>query len=181
MTITSPSDLGEADVSRLVEVDLDASELPTGVPPEAWAHLAVYRARPDVVAVARAMPPSAFAVGAATDALPPVHGQSVWLGRVVPVHDDARLLRSPESAEAAAASMGDSSAVILRGNGALTVGLSPALAVARMWLLEASADAWLRARSAGAAQSLTDEEAAGWARTTEQLLPRLAAHLVTPD
>src|SRR5438874_11322272 len=67
MTITPAADLGRVSPDQLVRVDLDCAELPVGAPPEAWAHLAIYRRRPDVRSVARAMPPSSFAVGAVAD------------------------------------------------------------------------------------------------------------------
>ena len=81
--------------------------LPAGAPAEAWAHLALYRARPDAAAIARAQPASAFAVAATVSWLVPLHGQAAWLGESVPVHDDAVLLRSPEQAERAAGCLPD--------------------------------------------------------------------------
>ncbi len=53
MLITPPADLGLVTAADLVEVDLAATSLPPGAPAEAWAHLAVYAARPEVAAIAR--------------------------------------------------------------------------------------------------------------------------------
>ncbi len=89
--------------------------LPAGVPAEAWAHLALYRARPDAAAIARAQPASAFAAAATVTSLVPLHGQAAWLGESVPVHDSAALLRSPEQAERAARSLPAGEALLLRG------------------------------------------------------------------
>jgi ribulose-5-phosphate 4-epimerase/fuculose-1-phosphate aldolase len=47
----------------VIEVPLTAAALPPRVPAEAWAHLALYRARGDAGAVARAQPSGAFAAG----------------------------------------------------------------------------------------------------------------------
>ena len=152
--------------------------LPTGAPAEAWVHLAVYRQRPDADAVARAQPPSAFAAAAvatATGAIRPLHGQAAWLGERIPVHDDARLLRAPALADAAAASLPDGEALLLRGNGALTLGATPGLAVARMWLLSMACQAFLDARGAGGdgVTPLRPAEVESWRAVAPELLPRL--------
>ena len=165
----------------LVEVDLAATSLPPGAPTEAWAHLAVYAARPDVAAIARAQPPAAFAAAAVTGELPVLHGQACWLGPSVPVHESARLLRSAELAEAAAASLGSSDALLLRGNGALTCGATPGLAATRMWLLEAACQTWLAASASGMPRPMEFGEADSWRAAADELLPRLWLHLKARD
>ena len=187
MLITPAADLAGVSADGLIEVPLEApaeapaegaGALPAGAPAEAWAHLAVYRQRPDADAVARAQPPSAFAaaaVAAATGAIRPLHGQAAWLGERIPVHDDARLLRSPALADAAAASLPDGEALLLRGNGALTLGATPGLAVARMWLLSVACQAFLDARGAGGevVTPLRPAEVESWRAVAPELLPRL--------
>jgi HCOMODA/2-hydroxy-3-carboxy-muconic semialdehyde decarboxylase len=190
MLITPAADLAGVSADGLIEVALEAPAnaategsgpgvaLPAGAPAEAWAHLAVYRQRPDADAVARAQPPSAFAaaaVAAAAGAIRPLHGQGAWLGERIPVHDDARLLRSPALADAAAASLPDGEALLLRGNGALTLGATPGLAVARMWLLSVACQAFLDARGAGGegVTSLRPAEVESWRAVAPELLPRL--------
>ncbi len=181
MLITPAADLGEVAADRVVRVPLDAGVLPAGAPAEAWAHLALYRRRADVDAVARAQPPSAFAAGAAADpggaGIEPLYGQAAWLGERVPVHDDARLLRSMDLAEAAAARLPDGEALLLRGNGAITLGAGPGLAVARMWLLAAACQAFLAARAAGPVIPLSPAEIESWRSVSGELLPRLWHHL----
>jgi HCOMODA/2-hydroxy-3-carboxy-muconic semialdehyde decarboxylase len=177
MLITPAAALEGVQGADLVAVSLDASALPAGAPAESWIHLRVYAARPDVAAIARAQPPDAFAAAAVATALRPLHGQASWLGRVVPVHDDARLLRSAELANAAAAALGGGDAMLLRGNGAVTTGSSPGLAVARMWLLAAACRAWLTATAAGPIRPLTDAEVDSWRAVQGELLPRLWGHL----
>lgn len=186
MLITPAADLATVTESAVLEVPLDTSTMPAGAPAEGWAHLALYRARPDAVAVARAQPTGAFAAAATARALHPLYGQAAWLGAVVPVHDDARLLRSAELAERAAASLPADEALLLRGNGALTLGATPGLAVTRMWLLSAACDAHLAAeaaRGAGGAggaegaTALRPEEITAWRAVGDELLPRLWEHL----
>jgi HCOMODA/2-hydroxy-3-carboxy-muconic semialdehyde decarboxylase len=156
MLITPAADLAGVTAAGVVEVPLAAvsrpgGTLPAGAPAEAWAHLALYRARPDAAAIARAQPASAFAVAATVTIMVPLHGQAAWLGESVPVHDEAALLRSPGQAERAAASLPAGEALLLRGNGALTLGASPGVAVARMWLLAAACDVYLAALAAAGA------------------------------
>jgi len=180
MLITPAADLATVTESALVTVPLDTSSLPAGAAAEAWAHLALYRARPDAESIARAQPPSAFAAAATTSALLPLHGQAAWLGESVPVHGSAHLLRSAELAERATASLPVGEALLLRGNGALTLGATSGIAVARMWLLSAACDTWLAARAAGHVTPLTAAEIASWRAVRDELLPRLWQHLRSP-
>jgi HCOMODA/2-hydroxy-3-carboxy-muconic semialdehyde decarboxylase len=178
MVITPAAALAGVKADELVAVALDATTLPAGAPAESWIHLNIYRVRPDVSAIARAQPPEAFAAAAAAGAgLPPLHGQAAWVGRFIPVYDDARLLRSSELAGSAAASLGDSDGLLLRGNGAVTTAAEPGLAVARMWLLAAACRTWLAATSAGAVHPLTEIEIDSWRAVQGELLPRLWRHL----
>ena len=185
MLITPAADLACVNPADVIEVPLAASArpggtLPAGAPAEAWAHLALYHARPDAAAIARAQPASAFAAAATVSVLVPLHGQAAWLGESVPVHDEAALLRSHERAELAAACLPAGEALLLRGNGALTLGATPGLAVARMWLLAAACDVYLTALAASGANPVTPlsgEEIASWRAVGGELLPRLWHHL----
>ncbi len=220
MLITPAADLATVTAGRIVTVPLDTAALPAGAPAEAWAHLALYRSRPDAAAIARAQPPSAFAAAAAAPRAPvspapaapasvfpapaarasapasvfpapagpvtagaviaplaPLYGQAAWLGEVIPVHDGAALLRSAELAGHAVRSLPAGEALLLRGNGALTLGATPGLAVARMWLLSAVCDAYLSARAAGPVTPLSAAEIASWRAVSAELLPRLWQHL----
>jgi HCOMODA/2-hydroxy-3-carboxy-muconic semialdehyde decarboxylase len=192
MLITPAADLADVTASQVIAVPLTAAPpLPAGVPAEAWAHLALYRARPDIAAIARAQPASGFAAAATTKSLVPLHGQAAWLGESVPVHDGAGLLRSPELAERAARTLPSGEAVLLRGNGAITLGATPGLAVARMWVLAAACEVYLAARGAsgfretmgtgfGTPYSVTPlsaDEIASWRAAGDELLPRLWQHL----
>jgi HCOMODA/2-hydroxy-3-carboxy-muconic semialdehyde decarboxylase len=167
---------GAGDTPGAGDAPGSAGPLPAGVPAEAWIHLALYRARPDVAAIARAQPASAFAAAATATSLVPWHGQAAWLGESVPVHDSAALLRTPELAERAARRLGQGEALLLRGNGAVTVGATPGLAMARMWLLSAACEVYLAARG-GPVTPLSAEEIASWRAVGDELLPRLWLHL----
>jgi HCOMODA/2-hydroxy-3-carboxy-muconic semialdehyde decarboxylase len=149
----------------LVRLALDGGtgELPPDVPPEIWLHLAIYRRRPEVEAVCRFHAPYALAVSTAVEALRPSIGYGAYLG-VVPVHDDARLARSVDAAERVADSLGDGPAVLLRGNGAVTVGGSIQEAGVRAIFLERAAAALCRGAALGAVTPLADHELAAFAR-----------------
>lgn len=177
LLITPAAPLAGVRETDLIFVPLDATALPPGAPGESWLHLSVYARRPDVGAIARAQPPAALPVAAVTTELAPLHGQACWLGRGVPVHDDARLLRERALADAAAETLGGGAALLLRGNGAATTATSPGLAVARMWLLSAACQAWLSATASGLIQTLTETEIDAWQAVEGDLLPRLWRHL----
>ncbi|WP_432838287.1 class II aldolase/adducin family protein [Dactylosporangium sp. CA-092794] len=177
VTITPPADLATVTVGDLRHLDIGTEALPAGVPPETWAHLEIYRSRPNVTAIARAMPPAAFPAAATADRIPALHGQAAWLGTTIPVHRPAQLLRTRQLAQAAASALGPGSALLLRGNGALTVDTSPGLAVTRMWLVEVACDTWLRAAAAGTPHALSEDEVLAWQGTAASLLPRLWQNL----
>lgn len=175
--ITPARDLGDVTGGDLIPIDLQAQELPPDAPAETHLHSAIYRARPDAGAICRAQPRSSLAAGALTRELRPLHGQAAWLGTAVPVHQDARLVRAPDLAAAAAHSLNAAQGMVLRGNGAVTVGGTAGLAVARMAVLEAACSVWLQATAAGDPRWLSAEEIAGWQRAEPELLGRLWRHL----
>jgi HCOMODA/2-hydroxy-3-carboxy-muconic semialdehyde decarboxylase len=159
---------------QLVELPLgEIDALPPGAPKEAWVHWAIYRRRAEVASICRGQPPSPLAVAAVADELPAVLGQGAIAGAPVPIYRDSRLVRDPARAEELAAVLGDAPSLIMRGNGALATGSDPGRAMARLYLLERSADTWLRAAAAGDPRPLSPEEAAAWQGAAEELLGRL--------
>ena len=68
-------------------------------------------------------------------------------------------------------------ALLLRGNGALTLGATPGIAVTRMWLLAAACDTYLVTHGTPGAKPLTADEVASWRAVGPELLPRLWQHL----
>ena len=180
MLITAAGPLGMASTSCVL-VPLDTDTLPSGVPLEAWLHLAVYRARADVGAVCRAQPEEATALAAAGVRIGPLTGHAVLAGAPVPVSPDAVLVRDAAIAARSIAALGDSSALILRGNGAITVADRLGRAVTRMWLLARAARSVALAASVGSPHDLSAEEIASWRTVADELLDRIWRHLCTPD
>ena len=176
--ITPPKPLGSLEPDEsLLEVSLAEDELPEGVPGEAWVHWAIYKSRPDVGGICRAQPPISTAVTSAGVPIRPLHGQGAFLGEEVPVYNDARLIRGREAGEALAEDLGNAGDIVMRGNGAVTVGTSVGAAVARMWVLERSAEMNQMAASAGTPQPLGEEEFAYWESVSEEILERIWSYL----
>jgi ribulose-5-phosphate 4-epimerase/fuculose-1-phosphate aldolase len=177
LLITAPVPLATIRPDSLQTLDLDAAELAPGVPREAWIHRAIATARPDVGAICRAQPATATALASAGVPIRPLHGQGSFLGAEVPVHPDPRLVRDHASAEALARTLGDGYAVIMRGNGAVTTGATIGAAVARMWVLEASAVMNATAAGSGTPTPLTDDEQDSWRAVAPELLERIWLYL----
>jgi HCOMODA/2-hydroxy-3-carboxy-muconic semialdehyde decarboxylase len=180
VVITPPRPLAslvaDDDLPRL---SLAAEALAPGTPGEAWIHWAIYRARPDVNAVCRAQPAAATALSVTTTRIRALHGQGAFLGAEVAVHDDARLVRSKELGLRVAERLGGGHAVLLRGNGAVTVGATVGEAVARMWVLEVSARVNLRAAALPSeTRALDDNELAAWSEVAPEILERIWKGLI---
>jgi ribulose-5-phosphate 4-epimerase/fuculose-1-phosphate aldolase len=161
----------------LLAISLGGDELPKGVPGEAWVHWAIYESRPDVGGICRAQPPISTAVTSAGLPIRPLHGQGAFLGEEVPVYDDARLIRGREAGEALAEDLGNAGGIVMRGNGAVTVGASVGTAAARMWVLERSAEMNQVAASAGTPHPLGEEEFTYWESVSEEILERIWSYL----
>jgi ribulose-5-phosphate 4-epimerase/fuculose-1-phosphate aldolase len=105
------------------------------MPLEAPLHLGIYAARPDVGAVCRLHGPAVAAFAARGAAPPLLHG---FGGMVEPVAfwGDPDLVAGEPGAARAAAALGTAPAMLLAGNGGLTVGADLDQALARAWCLE---------------------------------------------
>src|SRR5207237_2449450 len=130
---------------------VEGSKKPPG---ETELHLAAYRARPDIDAVLHAHPPYATAFGAARVPLEPVclPEAVVSLG-LVPLAPFA-VPKSPQATEAVARCASEADAMLLPGNGALTLGPDVGLCFLRMELVEHLAKILHHARALGGAQPL---------------------------
>ena len=144
--------LGLVTEDELVELDMEGRQVAGGGSPplEVAMHLAVYRRRPDVMAIARGHPRHVAAYGCAGEPLRVAHGFGANLGSEVRVFAQPFLVASREMGEGVADALGtDSEAVILQSNGMLAVGQSVPHACVQALFLEEMAQAQLLAHAAG--------------------------------
>src|SRR5215470_8724823 len=139
--ITPRKALGLVSEAELVELDPDGQPVAgDGSPPlEAAMHLAVYRGRADVMAIARGHPRHVAAYACAGEPLRIAHGFGANLGHVVPVFGEPGLVET----------LGDAGALILSANGMLAVGQSVEHACVQALFLEETAELQLLAAGAG--------------------------------
>jgi ribulose-5-phosphate 4-epimerase/fuculose-1-phosphate aldolase len=143
--------LGLVTADELIELDLDGRKHAGAGSPalEVAMHLAVFRRRADIMAIARGHPRHVAAYACAAEPLQVAHGFGANLGAVVPVFPQPFLVASREMGEGVADVLGHGAAVILQGNGMLAVGGSVAHACVQGLFLEEMAELQLMARAAG--------------------------------
>ena len=127
------------------------------VPLEAPMHAAVYAARPDVGAICRIHGRAAAAWSVRREPPPLLHG---FGGIVEPVAiwADPDLIADAAAGSGVAATLAEAPAILLRGNGGLTVGASLPEAAARAWCLEDRCE--IAERTAGAGIPFSADELA---------------------
>jgi ribulose-5-phosphate 4-epimerase/fuculose-1-phosphate aldolase len=144
--------LGLVSEAELIELDMDGKQVAGegGRPAlEVPMHLAVYRRRPDVMAIARGHPRHVAAYACAGRPLQVAHGFGANLGAVVRVFEQPFLVANREMGEGVADALGDSEAVILQSNGMLAVGQSIPHACVQALFLEETAELQVLAEAAG--------------------------------
>ena len=150
------SDLSAADI---IEIDLDGK--PVGhevVPPmEFHLHSAIYRARPDVNAVAHTHPVWSTLFSSAGQAVQPVTMQAAVMGPVQTFAKTASINQRPLAEELAAA-LGSHRVIMLRSHGAVTVGADIVEAFVLAIYLEETAKRQYLARAIGTPYALTAAE-----------------------
>ncbi len=129
------------------------------IPPlELFLHTEIYRARPDVNAICRTHGKFALTLSVLRRNVRPLHELAAGLGREVPLFDCAELIASAEMGRRVAEALGASAALLMRGNGALTVGASVQEAVVNAVYLETAAELQWRAEALGEPAWLSSEE-----------------------
>ena len=150
------SNLSAADI---IEIDLDGK--PAGhevVPPmEFHLHSAIYRARPDVNAVAHTHPVWSTLFSSAGEAVQPVTMQAAVMGPVQVFGKTASINQRPLAEELAAA-LGPHRVIMLRSHGAVTVGADVIEAFVLAIYLEETARRQYLARAIGTPYALTAAE-----------------------
>ena len=133
----------------IVEYDLNAVPVDPQAPRgygERFIHAAIYRARPDVIAVVHSHAPSVIPFGVSSVQLRPLYHMASFMLEGIPVFDirdkfgiTDMLVSNPERGDALAEQLGDSAVVLMRGHGMTVVGPSIPHAVARSIYTEINA------------------------------------------
>jgi HCOMODA/2-hydroxy-3-carboxy-muconic semialdehyde decarboxylase len=144
--------------------------LPPGVLGEVRIHQQIYQRRSDVRGVARFMSPSLISLSSLGRTPLPRHGLGSYFAPQAPLWSDPRLVRDDERAAAVADLLGAARAVVLRGNGAVTVGASLQEACVFAWYLEDAARVELDVLASGLTGLVFDAEEAAARATTQGLI-----------
>jgi HCOMODA/2-hydroxy-3-carboxy-muconic semialdehyde decarboxylase len=148
--------------------------LPPEALPEVLAHQYIYRQRRDVFGIARFQSPNVTTLS--TLGLTPSarHGFGAYFAPSAPLHADPRLVRDSASAGTLVDELGSARAIVMRGNGAITVGASIEEAVVMAWYLEDSARVELAVLASGLeGKVLTATEAKDRAVTSGRIIERM--------
>ncbi len=157
--LITPTAYSKADVDdgSLIIVDLDGKVLEGRKKPfsELELHLAAFRARPEVEVVLHAHPPCATAFGLAGLELTPLAMPElvVSLGDRIPTLPRT-MPKTPEAVRGVEGAAAQYDAMLLSGNGALTLGADLAQALLRMELVEHYAKILTAARALGPVEPL---------------------------
>jgi L-ribulose-5-phosphate 4-epimerase len=138
-------------------------------PFEAWLHTAIMKAKPAVNAVTRIHARMANIFSVTDRKLEPVHNHGSFFSGGVPVFFKPDLISTRDLGDAVAQALGDHPAVLLRGNGQVTVGRSIPEAVMMAIYLEEAAEILHGALQIGKPFPLTSRESAR--RRVEALPP----------
>lgn len=173
--------IGRGEPGIVVEID---GPLPTDVLGEVRVHQQIYRRRPDIAAVCRVLPPQLMALS--TMGLVPAmrHGFAAFFHAGIGFWDDPSLIRDDVSAKGVAQALGESGAVVLRGNGCVVVAEDLRRAVTLSCYLEDAARIELLVRSSGGGGEfplLTQEEAVRRATWAGRPAERMWDYLLRDD
>jgi ribulose-5-phosphate 4-epimerase/fuculose-1-phosphate aldolase len=138
-------------------------------PFEAWLHAAIMKAKPRVNAIARIHARGANIFSVADRKLEPVHNHGSFFAGGVPVFSKPDLISNETLGTEVANALGDQPAILLRGNGQVTVGRTIPEAVMMAIYLEEAAQILYGALQIGTPIPLTLSE--NQQRQTEALPP----------
>lgn len=146
---------------ELITMNLDG-EIVAGLHPapfEAWLHAALMKSIPRVNAITRIHAPIANMFSVTDRKLEPVHNHGSFFAGGVPVFNKPDLISTAQLGEEVARVLGDRPAVLLRGNGQVTVGRTIPEAVMMAIYLEEAAEILHGALQIGTPIPLTADEA----------------------
>jgi L-ribulose-5-phosphate 4-epimerase len=127
-------------------------------PSEAWLHTAIMKAKPKVNAITRIHARVANIFSVTDRKLEPVHNHGSFFAGGVPVFSTPDLITSANLGNEVAQLLGDKPAILLRGNGQVTVGRTIPEAVMMAIYLEEAAEVLYGALQIGKPIALTVDE-----------------------
>jgi L-ribulose-5-phosphate 4-epimerase len=128
------------------------------VPSEAWLHTAVMRSKPRVNGITRIHARVANMFSVTDRKIEPVHNHGSFFAGGVPVFHTPDLITTEKLGSEVAQALGDSPAILLRGNGQVTVGRTIPEAVMMAIYLEEAAAVLYGALQIGKPFPLTPDE-----------------------
>ena len=139
--------------NEIEEVDFEGNKLtknsPGGAPNEVFLHSEVYKARPEVMAIARTQSPWCEIFGIRMEPVKPVHDFGAILMGETALFDEPTLADIGHVGKKMVKRLGRKNAILLRGNGNVVVGRSVEEAVVRAVFLDESARLSYLARTLG--------------------------------
>jgi ribulose-5-phosphate 4-epimerase/fuculose-1-phosphate aldolase len=127
-------------------------------PTEAWLHTALMRAKPRIHAITRIHARVANIFSVTDRKLEPVHNHGSFFAGGVPVFHTPDLITTAELGDRVTRALGDKPAILLRGNGQVTVGQTIPEAVMMAIYLEEAAEVLYGALQIGTPIPLTLDE-----------------------
>ncbi len=156
--------------------------LPANVLGEVRIHQQIYRRRPEVGGIARFQSPAVIALSTLGLAPQARHGLGAYFAPSPPFWHDPRLLRNDSVAASLAEALGSARAIVMRGNGAVTVADSLEDAVVLAWYLEDAARVELQVLGSGReGLRLSPDESRDRAVTDGRLYERMWEYLTAGD
>lgn len=156
---------------RLLVVDLDGREIDGhGKPPsEVFIHTEIYRARPDVNAVAHVHhdPTTVFSVVPGRPLVPVKNHAARW-GTDIPIHPDSSHIATPQQGADMVRTLGAAHALLLRGHGEVIVAESIPTLYADVVHFVENARALTLAAQLGSVEALSEDELAHFLATFDR-------------
>ena len=170
VVLMTPHELGKlSQPDDFLLCDLDGKQIGTNekLPGELPIHLEVFKARPDVNAVAHFHTHNATSFSMSEHDLKPTYFMASIFTGGIPVHPDSRLIMTEERGRDMAKTLGDKRALLLRAHGIVVTGPDIEEMTAGVYFMEDNAKRTAIAASMGRYEVLGEEE---MAEIAEELL-----------
>jgi HCOMODA/2-hydroxy-3-carboxy-muconic semialdehyde decarboxylase len=180
--VSPPKPLGLVTEDDAAVVVATTGPLPPDALPEVIVHQRIYEQRSDVNAVVRFQSSQITALSALGRTPRALHGFGAYFAPQPALYSNPRLVRDPAGAALLAEQLGMTRGIVMRGNGAVTVGASIEEAVSMAWYLEDAARVELSVLATGQeGQPFTAAEAKDRAASTGRLFERMWDYLTSND